>query len=249
MQYEDRRSEVTKTTTEPAVPARVQFAQRFSQRPAFLPVIYTSDAERALWTVDKVITAGADGVFLVSHGVGYQRLLRAAQTARSNHPQLFIGVNCVDLRPQDIICRLPNGIDAVWCNETRTSKDCSSALAAIRQARQQTGWTGYFFMDLALNSGREADSASGGPAALLDSVSGLTITANDPADLTPERLAAVRRRFSHQVIALAGINSPATLHKLVGQLDCVMASASRDNGLEQLDLDLANRIAATVHGQ
>jgi len=50
-----------------------------------------------------------DGVLLLGGGFGHQKVLRTARLAVEWHQGFFIGVNCPDLRPHDVLCRLPAG--------------------------------------------------------------------------------------------------------------------------------------------
>jgi hypothetical protein len=125
---------------------RRRFRQFFGdRRPVLLSVIPVT-ADRA--TLDQVVAArkgGADGVFLIGDGVGHQKVLRTARLAVERHPDFFVGVNCPDLRPQDVFCRIPAGISGVWSYRPGIWPPDPDTLAATAAARHDASWQGLHF--------------------------------------------------------------------------------------------------------
>lgn len=125
---------------------RQRWLARFSgHRPILLTVIPTLETAQAAGEVEQAIKDGADGVFLINHGIGFQKFLPIAGEIAAAHPDLFLGVNCQDLRPQDVFYRLPPGIAAVWASDAGILPHSPETLAAIQQARRETGWEGFYF--------------------------------------------------------------------------------------------------------
>jgi hypothetical protein len=135
--------------------ARQRFRQFFGDRqPVLLSVIPVTADRATLDQVDAARGGGADGVFLVGDGIGHQKVLRAARLAAERHPGFFIGVNCPDLRPQDVFCRLPQGVGGVWASPASMGHNTSEAPAAVDHARRESDWRGLYFgrMQLSLES-------------------------------------------------------------------------------------------------
>lgn len=121
-------------------------------RPAILAIVLSRDERATLDEVEGAIRGGADGAFLVADRIGHQELLGIAQAVLARHPKLFVGVRCLDLRPQDVFCRLPASVRGVWTDAPlpgTNGTDAREALAAIAQARHESGWTGLHFVTVA----------------------------------------------------------------------------------------------------
>lgn len=112
-----------------------------------LAVIPAHDDGTMLPAVTAARDDQADGVFLVSAGLGHQRLLRAAAAVVDEHPGYFVGVSCLDLRPQDVFCRLPAGVSGVWSRQGLGTCRPQEA-AAVAQAWRASHWRGLFFAEL-----------------------------------------------------------------------------------------------------
>jgi len=130
--------------------SRDHFARYFGdRRRVFIPAIHVHDRNQAWRDADTVHHRGADGVFLVNHGIGYQKLLRIARIVAGRHPGWFVGVKCLDLRPQDVFCRLPPEVGGVWTDiptGTSNRKEARAYQTAIKQARRDSNWNGLHFV-------------------------------------------------------------------------------------------------------
>jgi hypothetical protein len=58
-----------------------RFRRVFHHRHVVLPVIHVSDLEQALRNTHLAHEEGADGVFLINHGIGHVALLERDYTA------------------------------------------------------------------------------------------------------------------------------------------------------------------------
>jgi hypothetical protein len=126
-------------------PRRAAFANYFPRTPVVLPVIPVQAEDQAGRLVQAGRAAGADGAILASAGLGYQKLLRIARVVGEAHPGYFLGVSCRDLRLQDVFCRLPSTIRAVWSEEPLSAGSGPDGLATIQAARLESGWQGLLF--------------------------------------------------------------------------------------------------------
>jgi hypothetical protein len=132
-----------------AVAAWAWLAAHFpGRRRVSLAVVPTTDETPALSAVTAARDSGADGVFLVNAGIGHQKLLRIASGVAQRYAGFFVGVNCLDLRPQDVFCRLPAGVAGVW-SRTPDLLPCEPAVvAAIADAYSASAWRGLFFAEV-----------------------------------------------------------------------------------------------------
>lgn len=141
------------------VDARRRFDARFGPADsAALVVIDVCGREQALDGVDTALAAGAAGVFLRNDNVGHQALLQIASAASAAFAEAFIGVHCRDLRPQDVLYRLPPGIEGVWVGSAESPRAAGELARALGAVRSQMGWEGLLF---GRPDGTKATSAAG----------------------------------------------------------------------------------------
>lgn len=232
-----------------AAESRRRFQQSFPDRPrVFLPVIYTADESQALRNVEVAREAEGDGVFLVNHGIGYQQLLRIAGEVVRLHPDLFVGVNCLDLRPQDVVCRLPQGVSAVWTNSLPADETAQDMALALRQARQESGWPGMFFASVPAHAESDYHSLLDAVAAAAPYVDVPTVVGNGSGPHQDARFCQkLRKKLGEHPIGIAAHITSEFVDTLLPHADCVLTTASSSSALEQMDLAEATRLAAKTH--
>ena len=79
-----------------------------------LPVIHCGEGEEAIPNVRIAVEAGADGVFLINHGIWPAQLLDLAEEVRGLFPDLWIGVNVLGWDVDEVSDNLPEGIQGIW---------------------------------------------------------------------------------------------------------------------------------------
>ncbi len=109
-----------------------------TQGPIRLTMLPVRHEQECITSVGTVWGGGAHGVFLTNDGIGHQRLLRIARTVATAMPAFFVGVHCRDLRPQDLLCRVPAEIRGVWAAIDHLADD----LVTLRAARKAADWDG-----------------------------------------------------------------------------------------------------------
>jgi len=83
----------------------------------FLPVIHITSPERVLIQTQRAVEAGANGLWLINHGghtTGFKYLIDTCDKVRKAHPNLWIGLNFLDLEPLDALEYLPEGANGLW---------------------------------------------------------------------------------------------------------------------------------------
>ena len=119
------------------------------------PVLAVREDQQGIQAVAQASRSGCKGVFLLNERVGHQCLLRVAQVAAQRFPNLLIGVNCRDLRLQDVFCRLPQGVQAVWTTEPSEGQSLYEESHLVAEARRRSGWHGFVLVEF-----RSASAAS-----------------------------------------------------------------------------------------
>lgn len=227
-----------------------KFRRRFPNRPrVFLPVIYAATEKQVMINVEIAQETGADGVFLINHGIDYQRLLQISEKVAAAYPSLFVGVNCLDLAPEEVIRRLPEEVKGVWANELPPAKDRERAKLTIHEAQQLTGWNGIFFA--AIGRSRVENAGEGMPqvSPIPSYVDVPTMVGHASEERDIGFFKKLRRALGAQPLGIAASISSDAVDALLPFADCVMTTARRGSRLEQMDAQEARRLAEKTHAE
>lgn len=83
----------------------------------FMSVIHADSVEQALRNVDIAKSGGVDGIFLINHSIVATTLLEIYGIVRQAHPEVWIGLNLLDLNPMQAIRVVPDDVDAIWVDD------------------------------------------------------------------------------------------------------------------------------------
>jgi hypothetical protein len=122
------------------------FLRQFSGHThVILPVIHVETLDQAMRNAEVAKTAGCDGVFLINHSISSRELLGMARHVRSSFPDLWVGVNCLDLEPDQVFGRVDQAISGIWVDNAlvderaETQADAQLVLKARRDSRRRLG--------------------------------------------------------------------------------------------------------------
>jgi len=100
------------------------YAQAWKTSHAVLPVIHVESLEQARRNAHVAFDAGADGIFLINHGLSGEQLLGVADKLRGEFDKRWIGINCLDFPNERTIERATLlGLDGVWADNGHIDED------------------------------------------------------------------------------------------------------------------------------
>jgi hypothetical protein len=86
------------------------------------PVIHLVDYDQLTKNIDTCLSLGVNQVFIINHLSNFNDLLFYANLARTSYPELWIGVNVLDLKPRTVLdLKLP--YKGYWFDKTLTLED------------------------------------------------------------------------------------------------------------------------------
>ena len=97
------------------------------------------DENQVLTNVETCIECGVKKVFLINHAVSTEDLLKCAFRVKKEYPNLWVGINMLNVPTHIALQNLFEGIDGLWCDATITST----------QAKSVRNFNGLFFGGLA----------------------------------------------------------------------------------------------------
>ena len=114
------------------------FRRVFSQRHVVLPVVHVESEHQARRNSDLARQAGADGVFLINHYSDCEDLLAIHRKVHEDHPDWWIGVNCLDLDPPQVFEFVTDRVSGIWVDhagidERKDEQPLAEEAAAARE--------------------------------------------------------------------------------------------------------------------
>ncbi len=129
----------------------------FDGRRVVLPVVHVRDAEQTLRNVEMAYRNRCNGVFLIGHGLAADYVLDVAKQVKHVFPNFWLGVNFLDLSPEQSLERLEWAknqdlyIEGLWCDSVGIDEDVETGrlfaneLQDIAQLRAELKWSGLLF--------------------------------------------------------------------------------------------------------
>ncbi len=216
-----------------------RFREIFPRPRVVLPIIHVVDRGQALRNAAVARDGGADGVFLLSHGVvGDEELVRIYGAVREAMPGLWAGVNCLSWPPELLFDKLPAGTQGAWVDDAlidETSDD-QPAAAKVRQAQAAGGWGGLYFGGVAFKYQRHVRDLVGAArraAAWMD-----VVTTSGPGTgqaAPPAKVRTMKQAIGDAPLALASGVTPENVTDYLPWADAFLVSTGISYDFEELD--------------
>lgn len=114
--------------------------------PKIFPVIHVLDRVTAIAEAQKAASAGADGIFLISHHGHDRELLSMACAIQAQHPALPVGVNLLSMGGLDsVVMTRKAGLPMVWGDDVGVDSKGLSDMGLSVRAQKMAGGAGGVF--------------------------------------------------------------------------------------------------------
>lgn len=230
-----------------------RYRARFHKKHTVLPVIHASTVDQALRNAQIAATAGAEGVFLVNHSISYRRLFGIHEEVHRQFPDLWIGLNCLDLNPT-WVTTYPEA-DGMWADDAgvREDRDFQSFAERIAQIQRQAYgapvWEGIYFGGVAFKGQRKVR-----PEHLADVARKAVpymdvVTTSGPgtgiaADV--EKIKTMKAAIGGAPLAIASGITPENVHLYMPHADCFLVATGISEDFENLSLPLTKKLLDRV---
>jgi predicted TIM-barrel enzyme len=214
-----------------------------------LAVIHVESAEQARRNTAIAVRAGADGVFLINHGIRWDELLAIHERVAEEFPDLWIGVNLLDLAPDEVFVRIGNRVSGVWVDNACIDErhDAQPNADAIRTAQRKSGWTGLYFGGVAFKYQRHVDDLAA--ACRIASRYMDVVTTSGPGTgraAAVEKIAAMKAALGEHPLAIASGITPDNVGDYLPFADCFLVATGISKSFDELDEDLVKALVAKV---
>lgn len=227
----------------------MSFDRIFSQRPAILPVIHVSDKEQALRNVDLARAEHVEGVFLINHGFPAAKLLAIHGDVVDEHPDWWVGVNCLDLPPREVFKSINESVAGVWVDNAMIDESAEPQPAAqeILNVREARGLAALYFGGVAFKYQRTVDDLAQAAAKAMPYMD--VVTTSGPGTgraATPEKVKIMKQALGEHPLAIASGIAPENVADYVDYADCFLVATGISSSFHELDADRLRALVNTI---
>ncbi len=219
-------------------PAKSSFREAFANRHVILPVIHVDSAAQALRNANIASEAGCDGVFLINHGMSHEQLLEIHGLVSGELPGWWIGVNCLDLAPEEVFGKIGRSVAGVWVDNAKIDERVEQQPDAenILRARTEAGWHGLYFGGVAFKYQREVGDLK--QAARVAARHMDVVTTSGPGTgqaAFREKISTMKQAIADSPLAIPSGITPENVHDYLDVADCFLVATGISTEFTELD--------------
>lgn len=223
-----------------------RYRDMFGTNKTALIVIHASSERQALMNLNIAREAGADGVFLINHTISPKRLVRIYELARANHPDWWIGLNCLGISAYYSIMDAPSSCSGVWADNAEMDESLQDkglfARTIWNERKKRLDWLGIYFGGVAFKHQTPVSDLAGvskEAAKYMDIVT----TSGDATGLPPSigKIKTVREAIDDSPLAIASGMTPENVGGYKKLADCFLVSTGVSKSFEELDKERVKR--------
>lgn len=215
----------------------------------FLPVIHVFDLEQMLRNLEIAVTNGADGVFLINHGsMSSDELIGLHAKAVESHPDLWIGVNCLDLSGEEVFHRVPDSVDGIWVDDGGICDEGASDGEMIARSRKRSSFKGVYFGGVAFKGQeyvRDVKKVSRVARELMDVVTTSGDGTGQAASVT--KIASMKESIGDKPLALASGVTVDNVGNYLPYVDFFLVATGISTSFYELDPVKVMCLAKAIH--
>ena len=225
------------------------FRNVFHKPHTILPVIHVESRAQALENASIAEDAGCDGIFLINHDSGHRELLGILHDVKSQHPDLWIGVNCLDLSPQEAFFAATANVDGIWVDNALIDEESEEQAAAtrIRSTREEVGFEGLYFGGVALKYQRKVDDLARAARVAAEYMD--VVTTSGPGtgkSATVEKIKIMKDAIGDLPLTIASGIRPDNVADYLQCADCFLVATGISRTWTDLDAALTTELVKRV---
>ena len=226
-----------------------KFRGVFPQRHVVLPVIHVESEGQALRNAETARSAEADGIFLINHMGPCEELLAIRRRLHAEFPGCWIGVNCLDLDPEEVFERLPDDVPGLWADDAgidERTRDQPEA-EAIARARRDSGWGGLYFGGVAFKYQRPVEDLARAAAIAVGYMD--VVTTSGPGTGVAAgraKIVAMKEAVGDFPLAIASGITPENVADYLDVADCFLVATGISRSFTELEPNKVRRLIERV---
>jgi hypothetical protein len=192
--------------------------------------------------------AGADGIFLINHLSTYHSLLRCYRKVREQFPNLWIGLNCLDLG-RLVADYIPQDTAGLWVDNAGVNDSINPTGEAqdFVHFRRESRWEGIYFGGVAFKGqGTVADPAKVAKLAVpfVDVITTSGVATGYPPDLA--KIRAMKAAIGTHPLAVASGLTPENVQEYMPYVDVYMVATGISDSHTELNPGRARALGKTL---
>jgi hypothetical protein len=216
--------------------------RRTFRKHVVLPVIHTKDYQQVFSNIILARDAGADGVFLINHGISYLDLLGIYEMILEKFPDFWIGLNFLDLQPLEtfkMIFKKKIQVKGIWVDNAGVDETGSiqDEPERIKMLIRLNNWRGLYFGGVAFKYQREVSELE--KSARIAQYYMDVVTTSGPATGVAAEIGKIRRiksAIKDVPLAIASGITPENVHQYLNIADCFLVATGISRDFKNLDL-------------
>ena len=220
-------------------PKPTRFCAAFSQQHVILPVIHVKDEDQALRNAWLAREAGADGVFLINHGISSDRLFSVLRVVKTEHSDWWVGVNCLGMMPSDIFHYVDNSVSGVWVDNGMIDEESVEQPHAqfVSKVRTEKHWLGLYFGGVAFKYQRPVKDlvkAATTAQPYMD-----VVTTSGPGtgmEASVDKIRTMKQALGSFPLAIASGITPENVSDYLEYADCFLVATGVSWSFHEFDL-------------
>lgn len=211
----------------------------FANPKILLPIIHVVARDQAKRNLAVVREAGADGAFLISHGViPDEELLDIYQELREENPEYWLGINCLGFSVEEMFQRAGNHVEGVWVDDALIDDTRAEQPAAQRilEVQKGSGWRGLYFGGVAFKYQRPVQDpafAARHATSYMD-----IVTTSGPGTgqaAHPAKVRSMKEAIGEHPLGLASGVTPENVTDYLPWVDCFLVATGISYTSEEFD--------------
>lgn len=216
----------------------------------FLAVIHAQNQAQVTRNAIVATVNGADGVFIINHNDRWQTMMKWVEELHSVIPDLWIGINRLDVHTVQAFDDLPPWINGVWTDDSGIldERDLDHGLA-VAEIRQQRGWKGMYFGGVAFKGQRQPNdltAAAKTAAKCMDVVTTSGEKTGVPADLG--KIRTMKMAIPGSALAIASGITAGNVENYLPYASHFLVSSGISKNFWELDKLLVRELANKING-
>lgn len=204
-----------------------------------IPVIHYLNDEQVYQNIETCLAEGIGHVFLINHLTDNIDLLRISQKVKQDYPNLWVGLNFLDLTPVEVLgMDLP--FDALWLDQTLTLTDI-----------ENQKFKGEIFSGLNFKYQRQASGEDLVQAvALIQQTSTCACSSGAGTGIPPttDKIKELKNLLGDFPLAIASGVSEYNIESYLPYVDDFLVASSITGRGEIIDADLLKKLMGKFYG-
>lgn len=215
-----------------------RYRQMFPNRHVVLPVVHVESLDQAQRNAQIAREAGANGVFLINHGMPDEELLDIHTTVADKQTGWWVGVNCLGLSPAGVFGAVSAKVAGVWVDqarieETQEQQPYADRVLTVRDSRVPGC---LYFGGVAFKYQRpveDLETACRIAARYVDVVTTSGPGTGYAADV--EKIRRMKLALGNTPLAIASGITPENVNTYLPFADCFLVATGISNSFTELD--------------